>query len=191
MVRARGRASRKAGGGKVTKKYVYRDGWRGPSSLAPDLVAKELARIRRSHGALTSEAVVAAASPEAAPLHPAFEWDDSVAGLEYRLIQARKLIRAVQIVKDDEKPMTVYAFVPGEERTGEYEPTEGLALHVDRWTLALAEALRYLRSAEDRVGELKRVAGDQPGRVAMITIAAQALTTAEQAIKSLGQEQAA
>lgn len=166
-------------------KYVYREGARVPG-VKPEVAARELAHIRKTHGKAAS-AVVDAARPDDAPLHPAFEWDDSLAGEQFRLIQARNLIRAIQVIRDDQPARSVYAYVPAAkgEGEGEYEQIEVLAQQVDRFTLALADAMKFLRSAQDRVEELRTAAGDQPDRAAILTLAAQALSTAEQAFKTL------
>ena len=164
-------------------KYVYREGAR-VSGVKPEVAAHELAKIRKVHGKSAS-AVLDAARPDEAPLHPAFEWDDSVASEQFRLIQARNLIRAVQVVLDDQPARSVYAYVPSQKGEGEYEQIDVLAQQVDRFTLALSDAMKFLRSAQDRVNELREAAGDQPDRVAVLTLAAQALSTAEQAFKSL------
>jgi hypothetical protein len=59
-----------------------------------DPVLDELERIREDNdGNLLAPDVVAAAAPPTSPLHTLFEWDDSVGGHQYRLIQARRLIR--------------------------------------------------------------------------------------------------
>lgn len=51
----------------------------------------------QKHGELTPHIVVEEARPAYGPLHDRFEWDDAVAGEEYRLIQAAQLIRSVRI----------------------------------------------------------------------------------------------
>jgi hypothetical protein len=56
-------------------------------------IVKELAGIYRAEGILRPESVVSAASDPASPLHPCFTWDDAKAGHEYRLEEARRLIR--------------------------------------------------------------------------------------------------
>src|SRR5438105_923153 len=63
-----------------------------------DIARQELLRINKRDGGITPSAVVEDARPEEAPLHCAFEWDDSLAGEEWRQHQARNLIRAVKIV---------------------------------------------------------------------------------------------
>lgn len=56
----------------------------------------QLTGIYKRHGELTPQIVVDEARPEGAPLHDRFEWDDSIAGEKYRLIQAQQLIRVVR-----------------------------------------------------------------------------------------------
>lgn len=57
----------------------------------------ELTGVYQQHGELTPQIVVDEARPADAPLHGRFEWDDSVAGEKYRLVQAARLIRVVRI----------------------------------------------------------------------------------------------
>ena len=55
----------------------------------------ELNRIsKKNKGKITPDAVVDSARNPHSPLHPCFEWDDSIAGDLYRLGQARELIRS-------------------------------------------------------------------------------------------------
>lgn len=56
-----------------------------------------LAIANRHRGILRPENVVAFAKDETAALHSKFEWDDSKAGCEYRLWQARELIAVVRV----------------------------------------------------------------------------------------------
>lgn len=68
------------------------------------IIAAELKRLADEHdGVLQPEAVVAAASDPDSPLHAQFEWDDTLAAAEYRLWQARVLIRRV-IVEYEKAP---------------------------------------------------------------------------------------
>jgi hypothetical protein len=62
-------------------------------------VSEEMEKIAEDHpeGLLTAESVVGAAADPASPLHLFFEWDDSAAAAEYRLFQARSLIRKVRV----------------------------------------------------------------------------------------------
>lgn len=48
-------------------------------------------------GRITPASVLDEARDEASPLHPHFEWDDSEAAEQYRLVQARGLIRRYKV----------------------------------------------------------------------------------------------
>jgi hypothetical protein len=62
----------------------------------PVNVTQALERIQTEHqGLLRPVDVVAEAVSPASPLHPYFEWDDTLAGHQYRLAQARHLIRVM------------------------------------------------------------------------------------------------
>jgi hypothetical protein len=64
--------------------------------------------IRARRGALTPDAVVEEAAAADHPLHDRFEWDDELAGHEYRVIQAGRLIRSVKVIVGESR---VNAFV--------------------------------------------------------------------------------
>jgi hypothetical protein len=67
-------------------------------------VCKELERLRNLRGGIiTPEQVVAAAKPRSSPLHLAFTWDDGEAAHQWRLEQARHLLRVYVTVIDDGK----------------------------------------------------------------------------------------
>lgn len=75
-------------------------------------VYEELDRIRRSHGGvLLPNDVVAAAKSTKSPLHGQFTWDDSRAAHEYRLEQARHLIRVAVTILEPTGDREVRAFV--------------------------------------------------------------------------------
>jgi hypothetical protein len=93
-----------------------------------ELLGEVLAR----RGKLTPEIVVEEATPEESPLHGFFEWDDSVAGHQYRLEQGRTLIRMqrIVIVNPSGGRLKVRAFVsvrsPSEPDAG-YMPVRAVA----------------------------------------------------------------
>ncbi len=87
-------------------------------------VGRELGKISKRHGGLTAEIVVGVAQKKGSPLHGFFEWSDTEAARQYRLEQARHLIRCV-VVKYDapENAEPVRAYVtfdahPDEEDLG-------------------------------------------------------------------------
>lgn len=79
----------------VTAEYRWRV---GGIPVAAEVVAAEIQRIQRQLGAITPEAVLAAASEADSPLHAAFTWDDTEAAIRYRDVQARYLLRHLVVV---------------------------------------------------------------------------------------------
>ena len=67
--------------------------------------------IRRRDGKLTPAAVVDSARPEESVLHEDFEWRDDVAAEKYRQGQARQMVGAVRIVREERPPVRAYVNV--------------------------------------------------------------------------------
>jgi len=66
---------------------------------AKEELEQELSRLtEEGGGTLLAVRVVDAARPPRSTLHRYFEWDDSIAGEAYRLIQAGALIRSVRVI---------------------------------------------------------------------------------------------
>lgn len=82
---------------------------------------REILEAIESLDTLDPEMVVTAARSKNHPLHPRFEWDDKVAGQQYRIQQARQLIGSVRVeVTVHKQTLTVPAYVanPAAESTG-------------------------------------------------------------------------
>lgn len=162
--------------------------------VKPEVIGAELARIYTQHGELKTKQVVDEARPEDAALHPAFEWDDDVAGERYREIQARSLIRAIEIVNPKtQESRSVYVHVPavvttGEDKSGAYEAIDVIVNKPDKFVLALAFAQSRVDSAKQAVEDLRAASGESDhnaDRMAALTIAAMALQTARDAVASI------
>lgn len=137
--------------------YQFKEGFRpGKLTLSPDEANAELERIRTARGAITAPVVVEESRPETAPLHAYFEWDDAKAGEEYRISQARRLVRAIVVVETPNEPRhSAYLHVPAsvtvseEEESGRhfgrYEPVNYV---IERPNL-LAQALGALKRNAD------------------------------------------
>lgn len=67
-------------------------------AIDTEILEAELQSIYDKEGELTPSAVVTAAKPKNHPLHSQFTWDDKDAADQFRLEQARGLIRSVKIV---------------------------------------------------------------------------------------------
>lgn len=132
--------------------------------VKPETAVEEIRRLEKSFGMATPKNVVAIARPKTAPLHPAFEWEDSIAGEKYREHQASQLIRAVHVVCEETKADVGCAFVrvvvedeDGEKRSG-YISVERVADRDDQFASALQALTACLRSAQKAVVDLSRYA---------------------------------
>lgn len=164
------------------------------AGVRADTIGNELGRIYEEHGMLTPPAVVEAAEPEEAPLHPVFEWDDAVCGEQYRLYQARKLIKNVEIIRQDETQKDAisveraYEYVP-ENSGGAYHPIDVIVKRPDMYAAALRELAARVHSAEEAMRALERAAMSAEDidteKLTRIAIAVQAMQTASAAVQAL------
>lgn len=83
-------------------------------------IASELRRIAKSNGGLLlPQSVVESARPTSSPLHSRFQWDDSVAAENYRIWQARQLIRVVvEHIKGVAAPTEVFVSLSPDRNEG-------------------------------------------------------------------------
>lgn len=134
--------------------FTFKDGYR-ISGITPQIAGEELARIEQQHGELKPPIVVDEARPKDALLHPAFEWDDFTAAELHRQNQARHLIRAVQVVKDNCEPQSVYIHI---DKTGSYLPAETVVSRNDFYEDAYRAACSRIGEAQKALSELERLA---------------------------------
>jgi hypothetical protein len=98
---------------RTAKTFIPRKGARLTKRDAV-IVGQELEKLNQRHGGLTAEVVVGEASRTRSKLHRFFEWDDDEAAEQWRLHQARVLIKSVRVVldpDDDEGPREIAAFI--------------------------------------------------------------------------------
>jgi len=117
-----------------------------------------LIELRNREGYLTPQVIVDDARPADSQLHDRFEWDDAVAAEQYRLSQARELVRSVRItfVEPSGTIERTRAFVSIEraERT-EYIPVEEVRSDPALTALALRDAEREWRALFARFKHLE------------------------------------
>ena len=131
-------------------------------SAAADAVTEELRRIAGENGGvLKAEAVIESASEPDSILHDKFTWDDTEAAREYRLWQARQLIRCT-VVFETRSETTVRAFVSlskdREEDGGGYRETVKVMARADTRALLLADALAEFEVFERKYAALTELA---------------------------------
>lgn len=103
--------------------------------------------------------VVEKAKDENSEMHSIFEWDDSVAGEEYRKIQAGKMVRNLVIVRNDEteEKTNVRYIVSTGKRDGTYTPTRLVIRNQDAYEELLKRALAELRAFKEKYSTLSEL----------------------------------
>lgn len=141
--------------------YRWRSGARTHGAKAQE-VGERLEKLRQSHGALTPPLVVAEATDDASPLHPAFEWDDTAAAEKYRLEQARDLLANVVVVLDGPGPDTTRetrAFVVVHQQDESvYQSVEVVLTDPSMRAELLKNALAELKSWQKKYRDLQELA---------------------------------
>jgi hypothetical protein len=122
------------------------------------IAQRELERIRAQHGGhLQAEHVVDAARPQNSVLHPHFEWDDSRAGEQYRLIQARQLIKIVIAPQRVSSETVVVPFYVNEEKGDGYVSIVEVMSDKDRAfnnvVQAITRAISILRNCPHKTAQ--------------------------------------
>ena len=123
----------------------------------------ELETIRGKHGGvLRSRDVVAFAKSPKTLLHSRFEWDNTKAGAEYRLWQARELIRVlVRIVPTSKIATRVYVSLAKDQHTpgGGYRTMDDVLASVSMREALLNEARADMERFKAKYHHLKELAG--------------------------------
>jgi hypothetical protein len=109
--------------------YLWKTGAR--INADPEEAAQVMNALAKE-GRLNAETLVEVSKPEDAPLHKAFEWDDTIAAEKWRCHQGRHIINAIVVVNEDEpQKEPIRAYFKVETNGGQYEPTEVLIQTVD------------------------------------------------------------
>lgn len=140
--------------------YKWRAGHSFPVK-AEDAVPR-LVALRKRKGALAPSDVVADARAKTSPLHACFEWKDSAAADQWRLLQARNLIGALVMLPDDAaedaEPVRCFVSVDRAEDETDYTPLNVLmremATDPETRQQMLDRAIRAARTLRLQYGHL-------------------------------------
>lgn len=139
--------------------------WKSHAAIPVDaeIAGKALESLRvRNNGRLSQHAIVEAARPADAPLHPAFEWNDHEAAELYRRQQAGYMLRMIVVQAPEQPPDAppVRAFINIDEGEGEryYTSTAAALSDADLRARVLANAWHELRAWRDRYQEIEELA---------------------------------
>ena len=133
-----------------------------------EISLNELEKIADENGGvLVPEKVVEFARNPATSLHSRFLWDDTEAGKEYRLIQARGIIRRVTItvVKQEQvtKQITLdttraYQSRPSNRSGGGYEKVQDIMTDPAKRNEMITQVLKELQSYRNTYSDLQELA---------------------------------
>lgn len=122
-----------------------------------------LEAIEAKNGEITPRLVVDAARESESPLHPCFEWDNSVAAEKFREDQARGVIRSIRVVFTAQEgiqaePRRVYVNLQ-DEATGDrsYVPMARVLSEPELFERARAQFLREAKEFRARYREFDRL----------------------------------
>lgn len=138
----------------ISDRNVY--GWKPGACVKADAqtaggVCYELVRTV----GLTPHNLVEASREESAPLHPAFEWDDTLAAEKWREQQASHIIRSLTIRVDQSEPVRAYVSVI---QSGEpYEPIRAVITAPDKRARLIEQALAELRAFQSKYATLNEL----------------------------------
>lgn len=161
--------------------------------VSPAAVGAELMTLHAS-GPLTPSRVVTAAESVDSAIHPMLEWDDAVAGHEFRLTQARSIIRSVVIIRsapegEKNESVTVFVHIPKQNGSeGRYVTIQSATHDPDEYERALREAQQDLMAAKRRFEELRRLTEGRGGHTEAIAIAIQGFSAVSDALAILRRE---
>lgn len=130
------------------------------------IIGNILERLKTT-GPLTAERVLDEATNKRSPLHKYFTWNDQKAAHKWRLEEARRLIRSVEVVIEDLRgkqiPMRAYFNVRDGEGVRSYEPMEFVFETPDLADQVIQQALAQLESWKLKFAKYQWAKGAMPG----------------------------
>ncbi len=137
--------------------YQLKDGARLHGN--PQAIGQRLEQLRQKHGELTADQVLTDARNPKSPLHDDFEWDDTAAAEQYRLAQARYILRSIVVVYDEAPEVPTRAFILVDSGSGEaYQSTCVALSDADMRLQVLEKAKKEMAAFRRRYSELRELA---------------------------------
>ena len=112
-------------------KYIWK--WKPKADVSADDAGNYIENLTKKHGGVTPKLLVNESRDKRALLHDCFEWNDGIAAEEYRLEQARHILRVIVVLpeeddNDEKPPIKIRAFVPVKENNETHFVTIGRAM---------------------------------------------------------------
>ena len=135
--------------------YKWKSGSRHSVSAR---IAAEVCGDLEAQGRLTARNLVDVSRPEDAPLHGEFTWADDEAAEHWREHEARNIINAVVVVREDAKE-PVRKFFTLSVSQPEYHDIDKIIVQEDTRTALLQKALGELIAFQKKYAGLSELAG--------------------------------
>lgn len=138
-------------------KRVWAEGFRAKAD--PEIAGEQFDRLA-SEGRLNADEVVRENTPEDAPLHDEFNWNDSEAAHLYRKHQARLLMNhlvCIPVEQPESTPVRCYFKI--DPASNNYEPTREIVQSVDRSKLLIQTAYREMVSYRNKYTSILNACG--------------------------------
>lgn len=142
--------------------YAFKPGSCIPKSIDPQVVGEHLEKLRlRNNDRLTTPVILKDASDPDSPIHDVFQWDDTKAAHEFRLVQARNMTNHLVVVRIkselfDDLPSHISIRVGGESY---YAPIQDVRTKTEIRDHAIDNAMRDLATFDKKYREIKKFAG--------------------------------
>lgn len=142
--------------------FKWADGFRGKRGVKADAAGRFVSSLA-ARGRVDAERLVEASTPASAPTHALFTWDDKKAAREFRLVEARCVLRSLVVVSSDDGKSTVRAFhnvntePDADEEVRAYVAVAEVASDEDMTEQVVARCVRDLRSVRDRYAKYKQL----------------------------------
>ncbi len=142
---------------------VYEYSWGDFSYPIPaDIVGRECEKIEKRDGVITKESLLESARDKNSKIHKLFEWDDAIAGEQWRLHEAGLVLHnlKVTVVKtEDEEPKKIRAYMntnPARAK-GTYMNISDALSKIDTREGILIRAKKELIAFVDKYSELEEL----------------------------------
>lgn len=155
--------------------------------MSDEVLDGEVTRLYKRDGGVRASVVLDESRPEEAPLHDRFEWRDPVAAEQYRLTQARRMVKAASVtLSDGHRERLVNIPSPTYSREGVYRVISAVPNDADEFKRAYVAAVARLEGARRNLEALERVADNdaENAEIASIRAALSALSVAEDALRA-------
>jgi hypothetical protein len=137
--------------------------WKVPKYPVPAQSAgEELERIERKYGVVTPGKLLEESRTAGAVLHGLFQWDDTRAAEEYRLIQAQRIISNIVVVKlldqAPQEPVRAFVNILSKERERGYVSIVKVLSDAEQTRYMLETALKEFLALRDKYRALSELA---------------------------------